>query len=377
MNDSIFAPHFDIDPEIDAMLRGIENNNWLVENMLLMPKHEAWIRREVSVKRAAGTARIEGAGMEEADVSDLMKKAPSGRLSENEQANINAVQAYEFVDYLSDQPDIPVGELVIRELDRYFLRGMDPTLTPGVYRLGENKVSEYTPPNQGDVPSLMSAFTTWLQDDGNEIHPIVKASMAHIHLVAIHPFWDGNGRTARALATLILERSRFSFKKLLSLESYMSRMRDDYFTAIERTLGPRFSPDYDATPWLRFFAINLMAHTIEFTQTLTEWHRNMSKVYESFETRHLNHRQADGLAYAARTGRITRPDYIEITNAAPATASRDLARLVEEGYLTPEGKTRGRVYRYVSRTEQPKSEPPSEQGQLFGQTQQEGADQQK
>jgi len=368
MNDTIFAPHFDITPEVNATLAGIENNNWLVENMLIMPKHEAWIRREVSVKRATGTTRIEGAGMEEADVSDLMRKAPVGKLSENELANINAVQAYDFVDYLSDQVDIPVGELMIRELDRYFLRGADPTLTPGIYRLGENKVSEYAPPNQGDVPALMSAFATWLQQDSDEIHPVVKAAMAHIHLVAIHPFWDGNGRTARALATLILQRSRFGFKKLLSLESFMSRMRDDYFTAIERTLGPRFSPDYDATPWLRFFAFTLMAHTIELAQTLTDWHRQMRDIYEGFEKVHINHRQVDGLAYAVRTGRITRSDYIEITSASPVTASRDLARLIQEGYLTAEGKTRGRVYLYTGRKSESKSEPPAGQGQLFSET---------
>ncbi len=365
MNDIIFAPHFDITPEIGAALTGIESNSWLVENMLVMPKHEAWIRREVSVKRATGTTRIEGAGMEEAEVNDLMKKAPVGKLSENEQANVNAIEAYNFVDYLSDQPDIPVGELVIREVDRYFLRGTDPTLTPGVYRLGENKVSQYTPPNQGDVPALMSAFAAWLQNDSTEIHPIVKAAMAHIHLVAIHPFWDGNGRTARALAALILQRSRFGFKKLLSLESYMSLVRDDYFTAIERTLGSRFSPDYDATPWLRFFAISLMAHTMELTQTLTGWHRQMRDIYQALEKLDLNHRQADGLIYAARTGRITRPDYIEITNASPVTASRDLARLVQEGYLTAEGKTRSRVYLYVGGT-QSASEAAPEQGELFG-----------
>jgi cell filamentation protein, protein adenylyltransferase len=370
MNDSIFRPHFTVDGEMQASIEGIERSGWLVENMLLMPKHEAWVRREVSVQRATGTTRIEGASMEEEELSGLMKKSPVGKLTDDEQANINAIQAYEFVDYLSDQPDIALDELVIRELDRYFVRGASPVLTPGVYRRGENRVGEYIPPSQGDVPDLMRAFAAWLQQDSDDIHPVVRAGIAHIHLVAIHPFWDGNGRTARALTTLVLQRSPFGCKKLLSLEKLMSTVKEDYFTAIERTLGTHFDPDYDATPWLRFFIRHLMAHTITLTQRLTEWHRQMSAVYEVLEGMDLNHRQADGLAYAARTGKITRADYMEITHASPVTASRDLARLARKGLLNAMGKTRARVYLFVSPTVESTAGPPEEQGRLFdeGQT---------
>jgi Fic family protein len=365
MIDSIFVPNFNITPDVQAWIEGVERNSWLIGNMLLMPKHEAWIRRDVSVQRAAGTTRIEGANMADEEVSELSKRSHVGKLSEDERANINAIQAYEFVDYLSDQPEIPLDELVIRELDRYFLGGAKPELTPGVYRKGENRVGEYIPPNQGDVPELMRAFAAWLQQESDEVHPIAKAGIAHIHLVAIHPFWDGNGRTARALATLILQRSRFNFKKLLSLEKFFSLGKDRYFSAIEGTLGARFSQGHDSTPWLSFFCNSLMAHSIELTQQLTDWHRRMNEIYQGLEKLEINHRQVDGLAYAVRTGRITRADYMEITDTSPVTASRDLARLVGEGFLQPVGKTRGRVYLYVARMTQPATEPPREQGRLF------------
>lgn len=372
MNDTIFRPHLTVDGEMQASIDGIERNAWLVENILLMPKHEAWIRREVSVQRATGTTRIEGANMEEEELSGLMKRSPVGKLSDNEQANINAIQAYEFIDYLSDQPDIALDELVIRELDRYFLRGASLVLTPGAYRRGENRVGEYIPPSQGDVPELMRAFAAWLQQDPDHIHPILRAGIAHIHLVAIHPFWDGNGRTARALATLVLQRSPFGCKKLLSLEKLMSTVKEDYFTGIERTLGSRFDPDYDATPWLRFFIRHLLAHTITLTQRLTEWHQLMRALYESLEGMGMNHRQADGLAYAARTGKITRADYMEITRASPVTASRDLAQMVQRGVLSAIGKTRGRVYLFVSPTVESAAGPPEEQGRLFDESQIQG-----
>lgn len=368
MNDNILTPRFNITDDMSGAIRGIDQNSWLIEEILLMPKHEAWIRREVSVQRAAGTTRIEGATMDEEQVSALVKKAPTGKLNEDERENINALAAYEFVDYLSDQPDIPIDELVIRQLDRYFLKGAPEVDTPGIYRKGQNTVGKFNPPDQGDVPALMRAFATWLQNEQEEISPILKAGIAHMHLVAIHPFWDGNGRTARALATLILQRSRFGFKKLLSLESFIFSIREHYFAAIERTLGARFMPDYDSTPWLEFFTSSLFAHTITLIQTLTDWRRSMDRLHKTLAKVNVSERQTDGLAYAIRTGRITRSDYIEITSTSPVTASRDLAYLAREGWLIPIGKTRSRIYLYAHKDSESEDESTAVQGRLFDET---------
>lgn len=343
MNDKIYTPRYTHGTAIEATIQEIDRNRWLIDNMLLMPKHEAWIRREVTVRRASGTTRIEGATLDEEAVSELLRKNPSGRVGDDEQANLNAIRAYETIDYLSDHADLPVDELIIRQLNREFLYGASAVLTPGVYRKGENKVSNYIPPNQGDVPALMREFALWLRSDA-EVHPVLKAGIAHIHLVAIHPFWDGNGRTARGLSTLILQKSPFSFKKLLSLEASMFRIRDDYFTAIERTLGDHFQSEYDSTPWLGFFTDTLLTHTRELVAKLTDWHREMTDVYKTLEGFDVNQRQSEGLMYAVRMGRLTRPDYVEVTGASPITASRDLAWLVQKGLLEPQGNTRARVY---------------------------------
>ena len=354
MNDIIFTPRFRITPKIEAAIAQVDRNRWLIDNVLLMPKHEAWIRREVSVQRAVGTTRIEGASLDEEAVGKLLRKAQPGKLSDDEQANLNAVNAYEFIDYLSDQTDIPIDELVIRQLNREFLKGAQENLTPGAYRKGQNTVGNYAPPDQGDVPPFMRSFALWLRSD-DELDPILKAGIAHIHLVAIHPFWDGNGRTARGLATLVLQRSRFSFKKLLSLESLIFSIRDDYFTAIERTLKTSYSHEYDATLWLEFFTGVVMAHSLSLTATLTDWHRAMSQVYQNLKVMDFNYRQVDGWVYAVHASQITRAEYMEITGASPVTASRDLAGLVELGRLIPEGKTRARVYYPVK--DEPGAEP--------------------
>jgi Fic family protein len=365
MNDSIFAPNYTIPPTIHSVLEAIDRERWLIDNMLLMPKHEAWIRREIQVKRASGTTQIEGANLDEAAVSKLINRSSGGKLTEDEQANINALDAYQFIDYLSDQRDIPIDELVIRQLNRYFIRTAPEILTPGAYRKGRNTVGIFSPPDQGDVPSLMRSFALWLRAEDDEIHPVIKAGIAHIHLIAIHPFWDGNGRTARGLTTLILQRSQYGLKKLLSLESYLYGIRSHYFTAIEEVLGARFSLEYDATPWLEFFTLALNQHISEFMVGLTEWHRMMQDLYTKGSAVGLLQRHVDGHMFALRTGQITRSDYMEITGVSPVTASRDLSELVVVGMLIPEGNTRSRIYRAVRLKSEPEKTPDPAQLRLL------------
>ena len=360
-NVNISTAQFELTDRIEYSLEQIERDRWVFDRML-MPKPEAWLRREVPAKRASGTTRIEGASLDERAVDSLFKRAQIRNLTEDEQANLNAKRAYEFVDYFSDQTEVPLDSLVILQLNRLFLEGVSPLLTPGVYRNGQNSVGNYEPPNQGDMPDLMRAFTLWLRQDDSELNPVLKAGIAHIQLVAIHPFWDGNGRVARALSTLVLQRSPFSFKKLLSLDSLMFELLDDYFTAIERSLDKKHSSVYDATSWLEFFTSALMVHTQHLVDEVTDWYRWLEDEEKRFEQFGLTGRYVDGYLYARRLGQITRLDYMEVTRTSAMTASRDLKRLVEMGLLSPTGKTRDRVYYPVEPTaEGPTDEPDTRQ----------------
>ena len=345
MNDSIFAPNFELTGHIQGLLQDLERQRWLIDNRLLMPRHEIWLHREIAVKRASGTTRIEGAALDESAVAELVGRRVTGRYTADEQANINALEAYQFIDYLSDQPDIPIDELVIRELNRKFMYGASEMLTPGVYRRGQNTVGQFSPPGQGDVPVLMREFAVWLREETG-MHQAVKAGIAHLHLVAVHPFWDGNGRTARGLSSLLLQRSLYGFRKLVSLESRLFKDRDEYFGILERTLGERFDSGYDATPWLGFFLQELNWEAEDLAATLTDWHRMIEEGRSLFEGKGFSARHVDGIAFVRQAGRMTRSDYMEITGVSPATASRDLAALVEAGVLLVEGKTRTRAYRF-------------------------------
>ncbi len=348
MSSLIYRPNYNLSSDMERTLHEVQQRAWLVEKMLLMPRYEAWIHREVVVERATATTRIEGIG--EGEVPDT--KAV-------ELANANAQRAYGFVDYLSDLTDEPLTELVVRQVNREFLHGAVATLTPGVYRRGQNLVGNYRPPDQGDVPGLMQGFAAWLQNGVD--NPIVAAGLAHLHLVAIHPFLDGNGRTARGLEALVLQRSEFHFKKLLSMEKQLLNVRPQYFNAIERTLGSAFG-SYDATPWLEFYLSVLRVEVDRLISQLTEWHQHLEKLHDAGG---LSSRQADAIAFLIRTGHLTRADYVEITGVSPVTATRDLNDLTSKGWLKAAGATTARQYAATALVaallEEPVLRPPSDQ----------------
>ena len=345
MNDSIFNPNYQITPRISDSLAAIDRNRWLVDNLLLMPKHEARLRREVRVSRASGTTRIEGAALEDSEVALLAKQGLPSVSNEDQRANLNALQAYEFVDFLSDQLDIPVDELALRQLNRYFIAAASPALTPGAYRTGPHTGSDFQPPDHGEVPGLMKSFAAWLCVDHDGTHAIIKAGLAHLHLLALHPFRGANSSTARGLETLMLQKSEFGFRRLLALDSFLSNVKDDYLQAISSTLGLRYTPGYDATPWLEFNTIVLKICSDNLVTDTARWHRTMQEAHDVWEAKGWPRRQADAYAFAVQSGQISRSDYLEITGVSPVTASRDLAEMSKAGILIPEGKTRRRIYR--------------------------------
>jgi Fic family protein len=145
------------------------------------------------------------------------------------------------------------------------------------------------------------------------MNPVVAAGLAHIHSVAIHPFCDGNGRTGRALAALVLQRSPHHFKKWLSFEHTFANDREAYIDTIERSLGRSFAEEYDATPWLKFFVEGVGSAAVALEAQLTDWQDSIRVINASAADLGLRERQIGALGYAAQTDAITRKDYMEIT----------------------------------------------------------------
>ena len=317
-----------------------------VDRFLLMPKHEAWLRREAFIRQAYTSSMIENASISEEELA----KAESDLTIERPDV-ANYATALDFVDYMSSHADLNIDEQVIRQIHWLLMRGVrDDHFLPGSYRKTTNWIEEagvrvYQPPHALDIPPLMRDFIMQIRDP--DIDPVLKAGLAHIHLVAIHPFVDGNGRTARLLATLLLQSSGWGFRNLLSLDHYYQRNRDDYIAALKDTLGTSLPVDYDVDRWLDFFCMSVLLEATRLEERLTEWQMMLEEVHASLKPTGLSDRQIDGLVYTGRKGQIARREYAEIAGISPLTATRDLVDLVSKGILRVEGQSRNRIYKLI------------------------------
>ncbi len=322
----------------------IERIRFRVNRFLIMPKHEEWLRREAFVRQAYSSTMIENAS-----ISEEERAKAESELTVERPDVANYARALEFVDFMSSHTGFVLDELFIRQIHWLLMHGThDSHFLPGEYRKDTNWIEDggvkvYEPPHQVDVPIQMRTLVTLLRE--SKLHDILVAGMAHLHLVAIHPFVDGNGRTARLLATALLQSSGWGFRNLLSLDAYSQRNRDSYIFALKATLGARFSDDYDATPWLKHFCESVLVEARQLESRLTEWQMLVDAVHLELRPIGLMDRQIDGYIYASRRNEITRREYIEVTGVSPLTATRDLAVLVTKGIMKPIGKGRGRIYK--------------------------------
>jgi Fic family protein len=363
----MYIPKYATTFEIGWRLEEIERLKYRIERQLIMPKHEEWLRREAFIRTAYSSTMVENATISEEEMEKAVKPYPFTDYLKERVDVVNYGRALSFVDYLSDLHDtgIPLlNEGSIMQIHWHLMSGIHDThLLPGKYRIGPNWIEDqgvrvYEPPAHIDVPILMREFSEWLMAK-EQPSPIISAGIAHLHLVAIHPFIDGNGRTARLLATLLLQKSGYGFRKLLSLDTYYQRNRDKYIDALRSSLGRNYNQGYESTKWLDFFtqSITLQAGMLE--ERLTDWRISVEKIHENWKKTGLSDRQIDGLIYAGHMGYLTRKYYAEIANVSLITASRDIAAMVKAGLLKPEGNARNLKYIPIQQKTEDKNITPS------------------
>lgn len=226
---------------------------------------------------------------------------------------------------------------------------------PGRWRPGEIFVVRettgervYEGPDARDVPRLVAATIEELE--ASEAPVLVRAAMAHLNLVMVHPFRDGNGRMARALQTLVLAREQIMAPVFSSIEEYLGRNTATYYDILGEVGRGHWNPDHDARPWVRYCLTAHYHQARTQLRRIQETERLYCAVAELAEHHGLPERVTGGLMEAAYGFRLTASSYrtlIDITageEISKLTVSRDLKAMVEARLLEPIGQTRGRYY---------------------------------
>ena len=199
--------------------------------------------------------------------------------------------------------------------------------------VGRHKV-HYEAPAADRVESQMGKFLSWFEGDEQE-DPVLKAAIAHLWFVTIHPFEDGNGRIGRAIAEMCLARSDRSAQRFYSMSSQVLEDRKGYYEVLEKTqAGP-----LDITEWLTWF-LECFGRAIEQSNQITNSVLEKELFWKNLKQRKvfLNDRQTKVLnkLFSGFEGKLTRDKWMKMTKASSRTALRDIEKLIALGVIEQE-----------------------------------------
>ena len=312
------------------------------------------LRKYLTADAVAASNSIEGFRVSTVDVQDLMDGERDVEVSEVDREETLAYQRMmTYVQTLHNAPDFHHSKGLLNAL-HWMLQGHHhtPRSPAGQWRKGAVSVTDardpsiaaYTAPDADQIPGLMAELVAWLEtDDG--MHPLVRAAMAHLHLVSIHPWADGNGRMSRSLQTLMIAREGVLAPEFSSIEAWLGRPGNtwEYYRQLARR-GATYRPDQDVSGWVRF---NLAAYHQQAQTVQARWERSAQvwqALTEFVADRGLGDRTVSALHEVAMVGRVRRARYEQAEGLNVQQAQRDLRELTSAGIITPVGRTRARYY---------------------------------
>jgi Fic family protein len=227
---------------------------------------------------------------------------------------------------------------------------------PTPYPDGQNVIRDadsgamiYLPPEAKDVPLLMNALIAWINKTSKEgMPPPIIAALAHYQFVTIHPYYDGNGRTARLMATFILHRDGYSLKGFFSLEEHHAIDLDGYY----RSLATHSHHNYyegraeaDLTGWLEYFT-SILATVFLTVREEAESYARKDRPPEPEALRHLDRRARIVLSFFAKTDSITSGEVAKALGLSDRMARTLLKTWVNDGWLVITGAS-NKSRRYI------------------------------
>ncbi len=340
---SRFEPKFTITSKIAAALMRIEAAKEAIGHLPITTSVLASLRETARLYSTHYSTMIEGNRLTQEQVSKVVEEQQHfpGR-ERDEREVLGYYAALEKVEQLA-AGNYAITEQQIKLLHALVMAGGTHRVKPTPFRDGQNIIRDgrskrivYMPPEAKDVPTLMKQLVGWINSSAMQGVPCpIRAGIAHYQFATIHPYYDGNGRTARLLTTLILHLGGYDLKGLYSLEEYYARNLGDYYEAL--TIGP--SHNYyvgraksDITQWVDYFCEGV-AESFESVKKRAQEAADTGADDDSSLLRKLDPRQRKALGLFRQSDTITSRDVEQMFTISQRTARNLLGSWVEKGFV--------------------------------------------
>ncbi len=253
----MYQPRYTITP---LLLERISEAEALRTRIVTAPVQVTWlesIRLDALVRRAHFSTAIEGNPLTLPEVEAL---AGSQSIPSADRAQREVLNYFAALRWIAKQPQerrITVGSIL--RLHRLLMAGLLPASQVGMFKRSRNVIMSagrvvYEPPGPGAAGPGSEAFVQWLESAGRSTHPIVASACAHYEMARLHPFMDGNGRAARALATWVLYHRGFDTQHLFAVDQYFKEDHQGYYRALQQVHEDR----EDVTSWVEYDALAVL-----------------------------------------------------------------------------------------------------------------------
>lgn len=342
----MFKPNFRYTHKIVKDLIAIAEARAVILNAPLIPKWEVSLRREALLRSAHSSTAIEGNPLTLEQVTDLAAGRDIMARRKDKQEVLNYLRALEKIPVfakklpLSQEDFLGIHRLVTKET-------LDNPIDEGAFRGGQVAVVNratgeitFMPPPTVEVPNLINSFLDWFNSaESNEIDSVLKAGITHYELVRVHPFVDGNGRTARVMASLVLYERGFDVKRFFALDDFYDQDRRAYYAALKRV----DQSTLDITRWLEYFTEGVAVSIKAVKDKVVGLSKNI-KVLKQKGQIALTERQMKIVEMLVQNERLTIGQVKNLFGVTRQMALKEMTKLAKLGVVKLKGRGRGAHY---------------------------------
>jgi len=355
----MYLPRFEITGKILKNIGVIEACKEVIENAPLIPAYEKKFKDEVTVNTIHHATKLEGNDL---SLGEAQKIVEGKNVVGNEREIQEVINYRNVLRYLEEigkeaekNPAFVFKESHLQKIHSLVVERIIPKNQAGHYRqqevvLKNSSTGEviFRPPPALEVPYYLTEFFDWLnQIKDEETHPVLTSGISLYLLYSVHPFVEGNGRTGRGFATLVLFAKKYDVKKLFCLEEYFDANSEDYYQSLMKTdkTHPKIF-QRNLTLWLEFFCLALASQLTRVKEAVNQISVD-GKLKDLLGGKQvtLSERQVRLMDYLADYGQIRMPEAKEILPmVSEDTLLRDLQDLIKKGILKKRGATKKATY---------------------------------